>query len=329
MCSDFLAARALQELDNNKERPARTMVHACHEGATDAAVRWPPIIQRESGNFRALFPDHWLETCGTDASGAGTLPSSCCRQGQPLTVSHRAGRRTFQLLLIKPSHYDDDGYVIRWWRAMIPSNSLAALLRHRRRLRRAARARPGRRHRHRRRIDETNTRVDMPALLAKLRGTAISAWWHWSACSPTSIPARSTSPGRSATRACLSPWAASTCPAACRCSTARRSSSTPAASWASRCSPAKPKAGLTRVLQDAARGRARAALQFHERPARHRRHAGAVPAEALCRAHARPHHQLRRRPRLPLSMLVLHDHQRAGPQIALSARPTTWSGWCG
>ncbi|MGG7581463.1 B12-binding domain-containing radical SAM protein [Rhizobium sp. Nf11,1] len=36
-------------------------------------------------------------------------------------------RRRFQLILIKPSHYDDDGYVIRWWRAMIPSNSLAAL----------------------------------------------------------------------------------------------------------------------------------------------------------------------------------------------------------
>jgi hypothetical protein len=33
----------------------------------------------------------------------------------------------FQLVLIKPSHYDDDGYVIRWWRAMIPSNSLAAV----------------------------------------------------------------------------------------------------------------------------------------------------------------------------------------------------------
>jgi len=37
------------------------------------------------------------------------------------------GRRTFQLVLIKPSHYDDDGYVIRWWRAMIPSNSLAVV----------------------------------------------------------------------------------------------------------------------------------------------------------------------------------------------------------
>jgi radical SAM superfamily enzyme YgiQ (UPF0313 family) len=36
-------------------------------------------------------------------------------------------KRRFQLVLIKPSHYDDDGYVIRWWRAMIPSNSLAAI----------------------------------------------------------------------------------------------------------------------------------------------------------------------------------------------------------
>ena len=35
--------------------------------------------------------------------------------------------RKFQLVLIKPSHYDDDGYLIRWWRAMIPSNSLAAV----------------------------------------------------------------------------------------------------------------------------------------------------------------------------------------------------------
>ena len=36
-------------------------------------------------------------------------------------------RRNFQLVLIKPSHYDDDGYVIRWWRTIIPSNSLAAV----------------------------------------------------------------------------------------------------------------------------------------------------------------------------------------------------------
>ncbi len=30
-------------------------------------------------------------------------------------------------MLIKPSHYDDDGYVIRWYQSAIPSNSLAAL----------------------------------------------------------------------------------------------------------------------------------------------------------------------------------------------------------
>jgi Radical SAM superfamily len=29
--------------------------------------------------------------------------------------------------MIKPSHYDDDGYVIQWWKASIPSNSLASL----------------------------------------------------------------------------------------------------------------------------------------------------------------------------------------------------------
>src|SRR3982074_352225 len=41
--------------------------------------------------------------------------------------SNVTARRRFQLVLIKPSHYDDDGYVIRWWRAMTPSNSLAAI----------------------------------------------------------------------------------------------------------------------------------------------------------------------------------------------------------
>ena len=36
-------------------------------------------------------------------------------------------RRTFKIVLIKPSHYDADGYVIQWWRSTIPSNSLASL----------------------------------------------------------------------------------------------------------------------------------------------------------------------------------------------------------
>ena len=36
-------------------------------------------------------------------------------------------KRRFQLVLIKPSHYDDDGYVVQWARAIIPSNTLAVL----------------------------------------------------------------------------------------------------------------------------------------------------------------------------------------------------------
>lgn len=36
-------------------------------------------------------------------------------------------KRLFRVVLIKPSHYDDDGYVIRWMRSCIPSNTLACL----------------------------------------------------------------------------------------------------------------------------------------------------------------------------------------------------------
>src|ERR1700733_3653585 len=35
--------------------------------------------------------------------------------------------RRFHLVLIKPTHYDDDGYPIQWYRSAIPSNTLACL----------------------------------------------------------------------------------------------------------------------------------------------------------------------------------------------------------
>jgi pyruvate-formate lyase-activating enzyme len=37
------------------------------------------------------------------------------------------GARAFRIVLVKPSHYDDDGYVIQWRRSTIPSNSLASV----------------------------------------------------------------------------------------------------------------------------------------------------------------------------------------------------------
>jgi hypothetical protein len=79
-----------------------------------------------------------------------------------------APARRFHLILIKPSHYDDDGYVIRWWRAMIPSNSLAALYgiaadcAARQVLGADVSIEIDA-------IDELNTRVDIPRLVARLR----------------------------------------------------------------------------------------------------------------------------------------------------------------
>ncbi len=38
-----------------------------------------------------------------------------------------AQKQQFPVVLIKPSHYDDDGYVIQWFRSAIPSNTLAVM----------------------------------------------------------------------------------------------------------------------------------------------------------------------------------------------------------
>jgi hypothetical protein len=78
------------------------------------------------------------------------------------------GARRFQFVLIKPSHYDADGYVIQWMRSGIPSNSLAAVY---------ALAQ----HAAQRQalgpdvsiditaIDETNSRVDVRNIIADIR----------------------------------------------------------------------------------------------------------------------------------------------------------------
>src|SRR5258708_21408593 len=81
---------------------------------------------------------------------------------------HVPSGRLFHLVLIKPSHYDDDGYIIRWWRALIPSNSLAAVY--------AIAADCAERRIlgidveiDIEAIDETNCRVRIPQLLARLK----------------------------------------------------------------------------------------------------------------------------------------------------------------
>jgi hypothetical protein len=55
--------------------------------------------------------------------GVTTVPTLAATTAVPAS----AARRRFKIVLIKPSHYDADGYVIQWWRSTIPSNSLASL----------------------------------------------------------------------------------------------------------------------------------------------------------------------------------------------------------
>src|SRR5262249_6046070 len=82
-------------------------------------------------SFRARWESHRFKSAENRYSSASFRRTHDRNTNQgdqclALEVHVPAGRR-FQLVLIKPSHYDDDGYVIRWWRALIPSNSLAAV----------------------------------------------------------------------------------------------------------------------------------------------------------------------------------------------------------
>ena len=46
-----------------------------------------------------------------------------------MALSRTAGgdAALFHFVMIKPTHYDDDGYPIQWFRSAIPSNTLACL----------------------------------------------------------------------------------------------------------------------------------------------------------------------------------------------------------
>ncbi len=78
--------------------------------------------------------------------------------------------KVFQLVLVKPTHYDDDGYPIQWARSIIPANSLAALYgigldcAERRVLGDDVRIEITA-------MDETNTRVKAAAIVKKIRAS--------------------------------------------------------------------------------------------------------------------------------------------------------------
>ena len=225
--------------------------------------------------------------------------------------------RKFKIILIKPGHYDADGYVIQWWRSTMPSNSLAsiyALL---------AECSEGR-------VlgpdvdieieasDECNTVVDVKGTIRRVRAAG-AGFVGLIGVQSNQYPRALDLARRSARPACRWRSAASMCAAASRCCPSCRPIFRPGSISASRCSPVKAKAAWAiccATLRRARRSRSTISSTTCRVSKR--------PPSRSCRSPVtsarRALHQLRCRPRLPVSVLVLHHHQRAGPQIALPRR---------
>src|ERR1035441_4467174 len=96
-------------------RPARL-----RSNRRDVGSRWGgPPGPRGSPWTRSLLQDGWY----THRNNAG-VPAA---QRRLISMAAQESPKRFSLVLIKPSHYDEDGYVIQWLRSAIPSNTLAVL----------------------------------------------------------------------------------------------------------------------------------------------------------------------------------------------------------
>ena len=219
-------------------------------------------------------------------------------------------------ILVKPSHYDDDGYVIRWFRSPMPANSLASVY--------------GLVDDCAQRqvlgpdvdidivaIDETNTRVRVERIIAEMRANDNFGFVGLVGVQSNQYPRSLHIANRlraagiaviiggfhvSGMLAMFPDVIGRTC---------RRRST-----WASRCSPARPKAAWTRCCAMPPPGALKPLYNYiNDLPALEE-HGDAVSAGQFGAQDHRQRHHLRRRPRLPVPMLVLHHHQRAGPQIA-------------
>src|SRR5262245_15568204 len=140
--------------------------HSISGGASEArsSRAESKVLARSSATF--ALGREMCACCATRSGRRDRHPHAPI--GDIFVQSVEPTKRRFQLVLIKPSHYDDDGYVIRWWRAMIPSNSLAAVY--------GIAADCAERQVLGPDVaidimvlDETNTRIDVSALLARFR----------------------------------------------------------------------------------------------------------------------------------------------------------------
>src|SRR5262249_32763737 len=109
-----------------RRRPAAPDVGvARHRRHRMHGSRQPPAQQRERDRTHPHPPHHRL---AYHTLGKESRRTACVRFTDVIepVVMQRTGvgaPKRFILELLKPSHYDDDGYVIQWWRGSIPSNT--------------------------------------------------------------------------------------------------------------------------------------------------------------------------------------------------------------
>ena len=233
-------------------------------------------------------------------------------QAQPAGVS---GAERFRILLIKPSHYDDDGYVIRWLRSMMPSNSLASVYG-------LAMESVGRGvlSDHAQidvtPIDETNTRVRIDDIIARVPGARREGLRRPGRRAVQPVPPRARHCAAAARRRhsggawrlpCLRPAL-----------DVRRADAGPAGRTRHGREPVRRRSGRPHGRHPARCARAanssRSTITCEDLPGLEGTVTPFLPAQP-CHPHHRQHDELRCRPRLPVPVLVLHHHQRAGPQV--------------
>jgi hypothetical protein len=72
-------------------------------------------------------PNNELWSCPAEAANLARMGIHQQIEAAAAGETPGAVKSLFHLVLIKPTHYDDDGYPIQWFRSAIPSNTLACL----------------------------------------------------------------------------------------------------------------------------------------------------------------------------------------------------------
>ena len=226
-----------------------------------------------------------------------------------------SARKRFRVILVKPSHYDDDGYVIRWFRSPMPANSLATVY--------------GLVDDCAQRqvlgpdididivaIDETNTRVRVERIIAEMRANGNFGFVGLVGVQSNQYP-RSLHIAKPLREAGIpviiggfhvSGMLAMFPDVMADLQEALDMGITLFAGEA--------EGRMDEVMRDAAKGALKPLYNYiNDLPALEDV-GDAVSARQFGAQNHRQRHDLRCRPRLPVPMLVLHHHQRAGPQIA-------------